>query len=219
MIVAAAVLATSTSALAITRRAPTWSFTEISVSGTVPMGEYEGLPTLDFNETPPFGVWDGDDLLDPSFAIGVGFGQVRSGRLAYSIAFRYTSHNLAAQPWVSNDQTLEITTSTGVDMQQWDIEGNVNLYIISQMQSALTPYVGLGLHAGITQVDYAGFDDESDGNVALSLNFGVDFRLSPMSARSYWALASVNHWDFVRSGDRPKYLYFGGAIKYYFKGF
>ena len=64
-------------------------------------------------------------------------------------------------------------------------------------------------------VDYA---DENELKFTVSVNFGADIKVwTAPSGRSYVALSSVNSWDLLASGQRPRYLNIGGAIKYYFR--
>lgn len=103
-------------------------------------------------------------------------------------------------------------------LHQFDLELNLNFFITDVNLSALSPYVGMGFRGGLAHADYRLFADDQDANVALAVNFGADLRLSQPSHAGYWAISSVNSYEFVGSNNRPTYLNIGGALKYYFKG-
>jgi hypothetical protein len=212
----------ASSALAIVRTAPRWSFTEFYVSYASPLGTYDGMPTYDFDLADGGGLveFDASDIYDPTYAIGFGFGQIRDGHVAYSLGFKYTAHELLAEEvYYEGESVIRSLADTDVKMHQFDLLLNINYYLTDMNVSTFAPYIGVGLHGGITRVDWYLFEDENDANVALSANFGFDVKLSPADQnRSYWALASANQVNLVASGNRPRYLHIGGAIKYYFKG-
>ena len=210
-------LVIGSSASAIVRVAPTWSFVQFHGGYTVPFGDYNGIPTWEFYDptVQEFINFDADELYDPSFAIGVNVGQIRGGHLAYSIGFRFMKHALKDFP-IENEEGL-IDFPVNIDVYQYDVDLDLNYYLANTNVSTISPYFGIGVAAGITNVDYKIGANENDGNVVFRVNAGFDLKLTQAAAPTYWALASVNSYDLLASGDRPRYLTIGGALRYYFK--
>lgn len=220
----ATVTVAAASADAIVRVSPRWTFSEIHFSMGTAHGDYEGLPTLgdfgtyydDFDRLRAF-EFESDDLYKTAWSIGLNIGQVQAGHIAYSFGFRYSKHELKPSPWFMPDG-YGISLDDEPELHQFDLELNVNFFILDVNESALAPYVGMGFRGGITNADYRLFEDEQSANMALAVNFGADLRLTQPTKSGYWAISSVNSYEFVSTDDRPKYLNIGGGLKYYFKG-
>lgn len=223
-LIAAAVTGLAATADAIVRVSPRWTFSEFHFSMGSPHGDYEGLPVIgdfgvyqdDFDRTRAF-EFPSDDLYKTAWSIGLNLGQVRDGHIAYSFGFRYTKHELKPSPWYMPDG-YGVVLDDDPELHQFDLELNLNFFLADVNNAALAPYVGMGIKGGITNADFTLFEDDQDANLALAVNFGVDVRLSEPTNKGYWAISSVNSYDFVSNNDRPKYLNIGGALKYYFKG-
>jgi hypothetical protein len=210
-------------ASAIVRVAPSWSFTEIYVQGGSALGSYNGFPTQDFllDGSTGFAEFDGSDLYENGLSLGIAFGRMRAGRFAFSVGFRYSNSDLTTRPLLytrgGDEWTLQLDKVT---IRQYDVDLNFNIFLLPLTRSMFSPYVGVGASAGFSQADWRDFEDENSANAALNLNFGAELQLNkPGDSRSFFALASTNTWNMVASDDRPRFLYFGGSIKYYFKGY
>lgn len=217
------ILLTASPASAIVRVAPRWNFTEIYIQGGGALGSYNGFPTQDFLLDGAVGLaeFDGADLYENGLSLGLAIGQLREGRFAYSVGFRYSQSDLTTRPLRytrdGDEWTLQLDKVT---LRQYDLDLNFNVYLLPLSRAMFSPYVGVGASAGFSQADWRDFEDENSANASLNLNFGAELQLNrPGDSRSFFALASTNAWNVVASDDRPRYLYFGGSIRYYFKGY
>jgi hypothetical protein len=210
-------LSVSSPASAIVRVTPTWSFVQFHGGYTVPFGDYAGIPTWKFLDpsVQQLVEFSADELYDPSYALGVNFGQIRGGHLSYSIGFRFSKHALRDFPIENDDGIIDFPVN--IDLYQYDLDLDLNYYLANINVATISPYIGLGLGFGITNVDYKIGRNENDGNVVFRANAGFDLKLTETAAPTYWALSSVNSYDLLASGDRPRYLTIGGALRYYFK--
>ena len=209
-------LVLAASADAIVRVAPRWNFTEVYVQGGAPVGSYNGIPTLPF---PRGAEFDGSDMWESGLALGVNIGQVRQHRFAYSIGFRFISSDLKTNQFDYTDGNIDYRlTIEPFNMYQYDLDVNFNVFLLPLDRSNISPYVGFGTSAGFTHLDWQSLPGENSANIALNLNFGAELRLGqPGADRNFVSLVSTNGWNIVASDDRPRYLWFGGALKYYFK--
>lgn len=210
------VLAASTEA--IVRVAPRWSFTEIYIKGGAPIGSYNGIPTDEFFDNID-GVrlqFEGSDLYKSGLTFGISIGQVRQHRFSYAVGFRYTrsENNVQGIP----DQRNILYDLYSYELHQYDLNVDFNLFLLPIDRSVISPFVGIGTAAGITDVEIEGLDGENSANIALNLNFGAEIRISqPGTEGNFISLVSTNGWNIIASDDRPRYLWFGGGLKYYFK--
>ena len=218
-----------------------WSITKvparlnvIDVSGGYSMitGNYKGFRSDNWNEIFGINVTNpsvaGSDIYSPTFHFGFSYGQLRGQHLFYSVGFRYTKIEM-------EDSTLvPFTPSPGIvylgqsdlNLNLYDIDFNVNYYQSNVAVTGWSPYVGLGVRTGfqvlsaegrdpVTGLEYA---SETELKFALALNLGVDVKLSSnASNRGHFVLSSANSFDFLGSGNRPRYLNLGLALKYYFR--
>ncbi len=171
-----------------------------------------------------------DDAYDPSFYLGLKWGSTFGGLAIGKIGFQYSNYQIKDAISLTSDTLLDIA-DLGLNYNQFDVSVDLNLYAGNPVSMPVNPYVGLGLHAGILAVSSDGgvedpdnpgtffeFETEYHGNVAASLNFGLDIKLAEApSGRSFWVLASDNRWDFAATNDRPKQLQIGGAVRYFFR--
>jgi len=174
-----------------------------------PWGNYKRLSVLPFISGGSVVELDADRVYDPTYYFGFNYGQLRNDRLLYSLGFRWTHINVA--------DDLEFTVERPT-LNQYDIDFNVNFYFTSPSWSVVSPYAGLALHGGINSYSGVLLATENELTLAGGINFGADLVVwkSP-SDRSFVALCSVNEWVYAASDERPKYLNFGAAFKYYFR--
>ena len=221
--VLAAVVVCAQSASAIVRVAPRWNFTEVYVQGGSAIGSYNGFPTQDFllDGAPGLAEFDGSDLYETGLSLGFSIGQLRAGRFMYSVGFRYTRSNPTTNPlrYVRGADEWTLTLDK-VTLHQYDLDLNFNVFLIPLTRSNFSPYVGAGVSGGFTEASWRNYSNENSANASLNLNFGAELLLTrPGESRNFFAIASNNAWNIVASDDRPRYLWFGGSIKYYFKGY
>ena len=164
--IAVAILVFAQSTSAIVRVAPRWNFTEFYVQGGSPLGSYNGFPTQDFLLDGAVGLaeFDGSDLFESGLSLGLSIGQLRQGRFMYSVGFRYTNSEPTNQPlrYVRGSEEWTLVLSD-VTLHQYDLDLNFNLFLLPLTRSAFSPYVGVGVSAGFTQVDWRDFQDEKLG--------------------------------------------------------
>jgi hypothetical protein len=113
-----------------------------------------------------------------------------------------------------------------LNLNLYDIDFNINYYQSNVAVSGWSPYVGLGMRTGFQVLSAEGVDpvsglpyaSETELKFALALNVGIDVKLtSAASNRSHFVLSSANSFDFLGTGNRPRYLNLGLALKYYFR--
>ncbi|HUV31295.1 MAG TPA: hypothetical protein VMY05_09435 [Acidobacteriota bacterium] len=210
LLVALALVAVGSEALAISRVARRLSMLQIHGGYALPFGTYDQLGTLtitDQNNRPI--ELDADDVFDPSFSLGVSYGQLRNNHMLVSMGFRYIR--------IDPDDALDFG-GYDYDFGQYDLDFHLDYMFLNLYTQRWSPYFGLGINAGLTVTNPKGFDSESEAAIALSLNFGADVKLwSDSKGRSMVTLASVNSWNAVASGDRPRYLQIGAGIRYWFR--
>ena len=114
------------------------------------------------------------------------------------------------------NQVLSINPTP--NFNQYDLEFNVNFHLTPVSRSVLSPYVGMGFRGGLTAMTAEGVESENEANVALAGNFGLEVKLwESAKKRSFVSVASINSYEFVVSGDRPRHFNFGFGLKYYFR--
>lgn len=186
--------------------------------GAIPVGTQDGVHPFDFIINNRLVDLDADDVYDASVTLGLNYGQLIGGRVLVSVGLRYTDINVKDTIDLSIDTILIF--GGGPDKLKWgqyDLDLNFNFYLIDFYESPVAPYVGLGINGGLTRFSSRSFETEYDATIALSANFGFDIKLFGEGKRSFVTLSSVNNWNFVSSGNRPKYLNIGGALKYWFR--
>jgi len=159
---------------------------------------------------------NGDDVYEPSFYLGVSYGQLRSRYFLFSIGFRYTNADL--QDTIMFSPTVGMIIPDDYSLALYDIDVNLNYLLADPISSPVSPYFGIGLHSGIVHAKFKGINSDDRVMFALSFNFGVDVKLwSAPKGRSMVTLSSINNWNVVSSDDRPRYLHIGGGIRYWFR--
>ncbi len=188
-----------------------------------PVGKYDGLAGfVDFYDADdrPTDV-DGDVLYDPTFHLGFNYGQLRNDKMLVTVGFRWTkieAINLWGLNTVGREGLAILLDPRKPSINQYDFDFNFNFMFLSIAQGSFAPYVGVGFRAGVTSVTAKGFESESRLNTVLAGNFGAEFKLwENAKKRAFLTVASVNSYDLLSSGDRPRYFNLGAALKYYFR--
>lgn len=204
---------------AVTRVAKKLNFLEIGAGYASPLGKYDHISIIDFADE--MGVvrdLEANRVFDPSFSVGISVGQLRN-RWLVSLGAIYTKINQLDSFLVSPSFYHEFAVGEMrviPKFDQFDFRLNVNYMLGDITASDLSPYAGLGAAAGIVSRRIAGTETDYDVNTLLSANFGVEFKLwSSADKRKFVTLASVNSYDLLSSGYRPRNLNIGGAIKVY----
>ena len=221
----ASLLATGSSQ-AIQKVAPRLEFIDFGGGWTLPTGEYDGTVIGDFTLDGYRYDVDADKVYDEGFHFKFGVGRVQRGHLQTAIGFAYTRHDIRNPIVVRRgDEVVTFSWTYGgttlvrdLAHNQYDLVLNVNWLINDMQYQTWSPFVGLGFQAGLSGVSGEDVETEWDGNVALSLNFGVEIGLwAQRGGETFVSLVSDNSWNFVSSSDRPRYLQLGGLLRYYFK--
>ncbi len=170
-----------------------------------PIGEYDGVGDTDFED--PLGrdvSIDADDLYDPTFHVGVNYGQLRNNHIAFNVGFRYTK--------VKHQLDFNVAD---VNINQYDIDLELNYLPLNLTKEIFSPYVGAGINAGLTSIGADGYENENHTDIAASVNAGMEFVVGRFP-NGFLTLASINSYTFWNSQNRPKYINIGGGLKYYF---
>jgi hypothetical protein len=210
-------LALASSAQGITRVGKRVSFMELYAGGGSAHGEYDGvIPDIDFIINNNLTDVKAEDVYNPSWHIGVGYGRVHGGMFFYSVGFRFTHHSLSDTIPLQFDTILVINPD--YTLNQYDIDINVNHYLLNANDALFAPFIGLGWYGGITSAKIEGFETDNKASLGLGFNFGFDVKLwNAGKGGPYVTLSSINSLDFVATDDRPRYLKLGGGIKYFFQ--
>jgi hypothetical protein len=205
------------------------SMIDFYAGGSIISGKYQGLG-LDhwndfFEKGFPSPSIDGSDIYKSTFHFGIDYGQLRNDHFLFTIGFRYTRVQVKDSINIPFDDPKYdyalMDVDDFIDIHLYDIDFNLNYFFTNAQHSLLAPYVGLGLKGGFMSKDpesAGGYADENELKFTVSANFGADIKVwTAPSGRSHVALSSVNSWDLLASGQRPRYLNIGGAIKYYFR--
>ncbi|UCC45748.1 MAG: hypothetical protein JSU65_07465 [Candidatus Zixiibacteriota bacterium] len=192
----------------VVRVARRYNVIEVFGSSAQAWGEY--------SEVGPVSIVDGlgrpvkvkaSVLFDPSFSFGVTYGQLRNDHWIGDLGFRYLriNHNLDF-------------AGTNVRFHQYDIDITVNYLFLRLPTSAWSPYIGASVNGGLTVQSPEGYDTNSSLTFGLSANFGLDLKLwTNRKDQSFVTLSSVNTWNAVGSGNRPRFLQIGAGLKYWFR--
>ncbi len=210
------VVALSVQSEAVTRVARSFNVIDFYAGSGSGMGTYNGLPGVSFNLDGRLIDVDAADVYGTPLFLSLGYGQVQGGHFMLSVRFQFASHDLKDSFPIS--PSVLLIPPPGVKLRQYDLTLDLDYQLNDLHESVWAPFGGVGLQAGFTTKSLKGYQSENQLSLALSLNLGAEVKLytSP-SKRSFVTLASVNSWDFLATGDRPRYLNFGGALKYYFR--
>jgi hypothetical protein len=207
----------------IVRVARRYSVIDFYGGSSSPVGKYDGLAGfVDFTgaNKRPADV-DADVLFDPTVQLGIRYGELRNSKMLLTIGLRWTkveAINLLDLNTVSRSGLAILLDPKKPGLNQYDLDFNFNYLFMNIVDQSFSPYIGVGFRAGVTTVTAKGFSSESHINTVLAANVGAELKLwESEKKRSFLTLASVNSYDLIASGDRPKYLNIGGALKYYFR--
>jgi hypothetical protein len=203
---------------AVTRVGKKFSVLEIGAGYASPVGKYDDFGGESFvDENGIFHQLNADEVFNPSFSIAASLGQLRN-RWLVSVGAVYTKVNqldtivVGGLGYVFPDASAIVFSN----FNQFDLRLNVNYQFLDISTNQFTPYAGVGLAAGMISETAPGYSTEYDVNTLLSANFGVEFKIwSSADKRKFVTLASVNGYDLLSSGYRPRNLNIGGAIKMY----
>jgi len=203
---------------AVTRVGKRFNVLEIGAGYASPAGKYDYIGSIDFIDD--MGIvrnLNADQVYDPSFTLGISLGQLRN-RWLVTVGAVYTKVNqldtfkVGYNLWHFGPPGGIVVPS----FNQFDLRLNVNYQFTDLSTMNFAPYAGIGLAAGMISMTAPGYASEYDVNTLLSANFGVEFKLwSSADKRKFVTLASVNSYDLLSSGYRPRNLNIGGAIKVY----
>ncbi len=201
----------------IKRVARRWNVIETYGGYSSPFGSYHRIGATDFRiESGHVFDIDADKVYDPTFHLGLTYGQLRGGHLLYSIGFTYTKIETLDTFFTDSDKFYFIGVKPSFN--QYDIDFNLNFLATNISKAPIAPYVGIGFHGGITSQTAPGYESENWLTLATSLNFGADFKLwGDLKNRSFVTLSSINSVDILGSDLRPRYMNFGIGLKYYFR--
>ncbi|PWB75851.1 hypothetical protein C3F09_01695 [candidate division GN15 bacterium] len=208
------------SADAITRVGKKYNVLEFGAGYASPYGHYDNFGGEYFiDQYDRFHQLNADQVFKSSYSIGVFFGQLRN-RWMVSVGGVYTKVNQLDTIVVGNFGYVWPYAGAVVfsNFGQWDLRLDVNYQFMDISENQFTPYAGIGLAAGLISETAPGIDANYDANTLLSANFGVEFKLwTSADKRKFVTLASVNSYDLLSSGYRPRNLNIGGAIKVYMR--
>lgn len=194
------------SAAALTREARSCFVSDIHFGYSSPFGSYTGIGPREFG-LPEI---DAADLFDPTYHVGFGFSRLQENQVLAGVGFRYTKINIHEANFPSDSEFLKFN--------QYDLFFDYNYYLTNLFNESFAPYFGGEVLAGLTSFTPPGFRSETQLSIGLAVNFGADFKVwSATDKRSFVTLASVNSWQLVGSGNRPRYLNIGGGIRYFFR--
>lgn len=203
---------------AITKVARRLNVFSISGGYALPVGSYNSIyDNLFVNSQNLVVSVDAGDIYDPSHHFGLNYGQLRISHIFFGVGFRWTKINVEDSIWV-DPITFYQFVPVKPSFNQYDLGLDLNWFFKDPSQEMICPYLGLGFQAGVTSVSHDLIETDNELTFSLGVNFGIDLTVwHSADNRSQLALSSVNDWVFTASNDRPKYLNFGAAVKYYFR--
>ncbi|MBU0983931.1 MAG: hypothetical protein KKA42_08675 [candidate division Zixibacteria bacterium] len=206
-----AVLVLAGSSVAVERVAPRLNVIEFYGGYAIPVGTYNNLAGIPFVDELGFPVnlgLDADDAWDPGFCLGVNYGQVNNQHLAVTLGFLYTRAN------IDDDLVFGIERPK---VNVYDVSANVNWLFLDLRHNPWSPHFGVGFRAGLTEQSYRAFSNEYELTLDLGFNFGAEAKVWTDRHGAFMTLASINHWSFTASDERPRALEIGGGLKYYWR--
>jgi hypothetical protein len=211
---ALAAMLLASSAGAINRVSKSLGVLEIHGGYSSPTGKIDHIGNNDFQAGGYVYDVPAKDVFKSSFTMGLTLGVVKKSHWYTSIGFDYT--HLRPKDSVYLPQGYIFYFDQVPHFNQYDLRLNANYHFSDIEVSDFTPYVGLGIGAGLTSQTLRGFASETEVNLGLALNFGAEAKLwQDANKRNLVTLASANSWEFFGSGYRPKFLTIGAAIKFY----
>lgn len=194
------------SATAVTKIPKHLNFLSVFGGNSSPVGTVEGIPGHQF--TGPGVIYEVNTsyVYGDAAYFGFDYGQVYFRHLSLSVGFSYIGHKFS-----------ELVYDPAPKLKQYDFTVKTHYLLNDLRTNRWTPYVGLSLLSGFTTVDWDDIENENRLTLALGFDFGAEAKIHKFShSKGFITIASVNNYNFVTTGDRPQYLHFGGAIKYYY---
>jgi hypothetical protein len=213
-------VAAATPAHAIQRVAPRIGIIEVRFGYAMPLGEYDGLPGLDFIfDESDLVSFDAENVFEDGFAAGISYGQMLGGHWRASFGFDY-ARNKVKNPIMQQigDYLYRIDFTDDLTYNQYDLSFRTAYAFTDLRQYRWSPFLGLGAMAGLSTSQSPGYETQMKLDFGMDLDFGLDVKLwEGADKRSFVALSSINSWNFVATGDRVSYLQIGGGLRYFFK--
>lgn len=219
ILVALVVVTASALSQAATRTARSFYVFDVNGGYSSAFGNYSGIGSFD--------DWGGQltasETFDPTYHVGFTLGRIHNDQLYFGLGFRYTKINIDDHIgdllgyYDVDDNFIPVDTGS-LRFHQYDMSFDFNYYPVNLVEESMAPYFGAGILTGLTSWTPPGFASESKLSIALAVNFGLDFKIwSATDKRSFVTLSSVNSWQVAATGDRPRYLNIGGAVRYFFR--
>lgn len=208
-LVVAGVIGFASTADAVVRGARQTGYFEFSVGGSSPIHEYDRLGQfifVDQNDRATF--LTAGDVFDPTWTIGLGFGQLINDQYTFGVNFRYAHVELDrfAEQFITEDYRYNL----------YELGADLNLYLLPHSKASLAPYVGAGLSVGAFSESAPGEDANAELVGDLHLNFGADLAvIDEASTGGRMTLSSINSVSIGSLNDRPRYLTIGVGIRYF----
>jgi hypothetical protein len=218
-------------AQAIQRVASKFGILEVRFGYAMPLGEYDGLPGMDFifDDTVAFSpdpivvsksvALDADRVFNDGFAAGLSYGQMIGGHWRALVAFDY-ARNKVKNPIIQQigDSVYTISFTDDLTYNQYDLAFRASYAFADLRKYGWSPFLGLGALAGLSTSQSPGYQTDSEFDFGMSLDCGLDVKLwEAQNGHSFATLSSINSWNFFATGERVSHLQIGGGIKYFFK--
>jgi len=217
----ALIMAAATPAGAIQRVAAKFGIVEARFGYAMPLGEYDGLPGLDFIfDESELVAFDAERVYEDGYAFGLSYGQALGGHWRASVGFDY-ARNKVKNPIIQRIGDYQYSIEdlpNNLSNDQYDLAFRTAYAFTDLNQLGWSPFLGLGALAGLSSSRSPGYPANSEFDFGMSLDFGLDVKLWQGSdGRTFAALSSINSWNFVTTGERVSHLQIGGGLKYFFK--
>jgi hypothetical protein len=211
---ALAAMLLASSAGAINRVSKSLGVLEIHGGYSSPTGKIDHIGNNDFDAGGYLYDVPAKDVFKSSLSLGFSLGVVKKSHWYTSVGFDYA--HLRPKDTVFLPQGYKFFYIQAPHFNHYEVRLNSNYHFSDIELSDFTPYLGLGIGAGLTTQSLRGYASETEVNIGLALNFGAEAKLwQDANGRTLVTLASANSWEFFGSGYRPKFLTIGAAIKFY----
>ena len=201
----------------VARVAKRYTTLELLGGSSSPVGTFDGIGPYDFDDDDGRRYeLDAANVYDPSAHFGITLGRLFNHQMWLGVGFRYTRPAPVDTFFVDDSNYFYIADPP--TFNQYDLDVNFNYLFTDISQKRFAPFVGAGFRAGLTSFGYEGWDSEAEVNLALAVNGGIEVKLFETTAkRSFVTLVSSNSYEYWVSGNRPRYLNIGLALKYYYR--
>jgi opacity protein-like surface antigen len=211
---ALAAMLLASSAGAINRVSKSLGVLEIHGGYSSPTGKIDHVSNNDFYDEGVLYNVPTKDVFKSSFTMGFSLGLVKKSHWYTTVGLDYTHMRIKDTIFFPNGSGFILSPKP--NFNHFDLRLNANYQFSDIELASFTPYLGLGVGAGLTTQSLRGYASETEINIGLALNFGAEAKLwQDASGRTLVTLASANSWEFFGSGYRPKFLTIGAAIKFY----